>query len=422
MMKHRSKVILLHISILLILLLSGWLTSMLVVNKYQAIKEKKQEYTDKIRYYESIIDIECNWIKGNQVSNGALLFRKSATGQSDIVPYFSNTAALALLSSSSALDYSDDVRQYLDWYLLHLNSDESDPVNGDGSIYNYRIEHMDELVVSETSTGEYDSVDSYAASFIILLRGYYEQTGDSEYLILNSSGIQRVIKAMLSTIDTDGLAMINNDGRVKYTMDNAEVNKGLQDAAFLMEEVFLADLPVNRTEASQINDLNTQIKDALLKNTEAIEELLWNSGRMRYEIGLGKANEVLTYTGWEIFYPDATAQMFPIAFGIIDPGTKRAELLYESFCNEYDWEDLEPLHVGITSHYWCVLAYSAAVMGDLERVDIFLNAYQEQVLDNHNDPMYIGDAGWCVLACEEMISLYTEEINQIDPYGIVAVE
>jgi hypothetical protein len=36
--------------------------------------------------------------------------------------------------------------------------------------------------------------------------------------------------------------------------------------------------------------------------------------------------------------------------------------------------------------------------------------------------MYIGDAGWCVLACEEMISIYTDKINQIDPYGIVAIE
>jgi hypothetical protein len=77
---------------------------------------------------------------------------------------------------------------------------------------------------------------------------------------------------------------------------------------------------------------------------------------------------------------DATAQMFPIAFGIIDPDTKRAELLYESFCSEYAWEDLEPLKDGRTSHYWCVLA------------------------------------------CDEMISIYNEKIDQIDPYGIVAVE
>jgi flagellar basal body-associated protein FliL len=73
-MKSRSRIIILHISIALILVLSVGLTSMLLVNKYQAIQEKKQEYTDKIRYYQSIIDIECNWIKGNQVSNGALLF------------------------------------------------------------------------------------------------------------------------------------------------------------------------------------------------------------------------------------------------------------------------------------------------------------------------------------------------------------
>lgn len=143
---------------------------------------------------------------------------------------------------------------------------------------------------------------------------------------------------------------------------------------------------------------------------------------MHYEIGIGKDNKVLSFTGWEMFYPDATAQMFPVAFGIVDPGTKRAELLYESFCSEYAWEDLEPLKDGSTGHYWCVLAYSGALMGDVERVDRFLAAYQKEVLDNHNDPMYIGDAGWCVLTCEEMISIYTDKINQIDPYGIVAVE
>jgi hypothetical protein len=107
---------------------------------------------------------------------------------------------------------------------LHLNSTESDKVNGNGSIFNYRISHTDELVDLETSTGEYDSVDSYAASFITLLRGYYERTGDAEYLITNSKDIQRVISAMLSTVDTDGLAMINNDGRDRTNVSDCVWN------------------------------------------------------------------------------------------------------------------------------------------------------------------------------------------------------
>lgn len=421
-MKSRSKTILLHTGILLILLFSLALTSLLLYNKYQAIKIKKQEYIDKIRYYESIIDIESNWIVSNQVSSGALLFRKSATGESDIVPYFSNTAALALLNSSTALDYSQNVKKYMEWYLLHLNDADSDIDNGDGSIFNYKISHTDDLVVLETSTGRYDSVDSYAASFITLLRGYYEKTGDKDFLVSNRHDIQRVIIALLGTVDTDGLSMTNNSGRVKYTMDNAEVNKGLEDALFLTEEVFLKDPPDSRSEVSALEDLNTQIEDALLKNTEAFENLLWNGGAMRYEIGIGKNNELLNFIGWEIFYPDATAQMFPVAFGMIDPDSKRAELLYEKFCSEYNWENLEPLYDGSTGHYWCILAYSGAVMGDTEKVDKFLINYQKTVLKNHNDPMYIGDAGWCVLTCEKMISIYDEKINEIDPYGIVSAD
>lgn len=421
-MKSRSKKNLLHIGIFLILLLAIGLSSILFINRYQTIKEKKQQYTDKIKYYESIIAIECNWIRSNQVSNGALLFRKSTQGESDIVPYFSNTAALALLSGGAGQDYSDNVMEYLNWYLLHLNTGEADPVNGDGSIFNYKISHADQLFISETSSGVYDSVDSYAASFITLLRGYYEKTGDSGYLISNRNDIQRVMWAMLEMIDSDGLSMTGNESRVKYTMDNAEVNQGLRDALFIMEEVFMTDLPESGEETSGQNDLNEQMKDALSKNTEAIESLLWNSKEMRYETGIGKNNEVLSFTGWELFYPDATAQLFPIAMGAVDPGTKRAELLYEKFCSEYDWENFDHLHDGYTNHYWCVLAYSGALMGDIERVDRYLTLYQNEVLILHNDPIYIGDSGWCVLTCEEMINLYEAKIDQIDPYGIVAVE
>lgn len=421
-MKSRSRIILLHLCLLLILAFAIGLASIILINKYQATREMKQQYTDKIQYYESIITIECNWIRGNQVSNGALLFRKSAQGESDIVPYFSNTAALALLSGRSGLDYSENVREYMNWYLQHLNTAETDPVNGDGSIYNYKISHADQSVISEVSSGRYDSVDSYAASFITLLRGYYERTGDSEYLISNRNDIQRVMRAMLGTIDLDGLSMTNNESRVKYMMDNAEVNRGLRDALFIMEEVFLVDLPASRQETDAQNDLNEKMKDALSKNTGAIENLLWNSKEIRYEIGIGKNDKVLSFKGWDLFYPDATAQLFPISMGIVDPGTKRAELLYGDFCDEYDWENFGPLHDGDTNHYWCFLAYSGALMGDVKRVDQFLHTYQNEVIALHNDPMYIGDSGWCVMACDEMISLYEAKIARIDPYGIVTAE
>jgi hypothetical protein len=383
------------------------------------MKEKKQLYTDKIRYYRSYIEIESQWIQSNQLAGGVLLYKKNENGKSTFVPYFSNTGARALIGRSSVQEYADSVLEYLEWYLLHLNSREDDPINGAGTIFDFEIEHSGNQVLSETSTGDYDSVDSYAAGFIILLREYYDQTDDSTFFISNREDVCMVIRAMLNTVDSDGLAMIGNDKRVKYLMDNCEVNRALVDAVFLMETVFPEGSSENTAVRLEMTDLFSDIQETLSDNTAAIEELFWNQEELRYEIGINKNGDLIVFEDWNVFYPDATAQLFPIAFGVISPDSERAEILYGEFCDTFNWEDLEHFKSGEASFYWGILAFTGAMMEDMEKVDTYLKIYVDEIQIDHSYPLYVGDAGWCVMACEKMIDTYEDLIGEIDPLGIV---
>lgn len=331
--------------------------------------------------YSTIIEAEQNWIISLQIENGAIKMAGGPARYTDdgkavykIHPYFNNLAVLGLLEDPKPA-VIDTAKKWIIWYLNHINDPDYNGLSG--TIYDY--EYVEDG--TEISKNYYDSVDSYAATFISLLKRYYEVTNDVNLLITNREKIEKIINAMIAVQDTDGLTFAKPDYQIKFLMDNVEVYEGLNAAEFIENTVFNDTAKANEYKAH---------KEALLN---AIESKLWNASTNSYYPYLGSPE-----ANWSTFYPDATAQLFPIAFGVIDPKSERAIYLYQKF-NEFfpGWPSLKKPDL----FPWAFLAYVAALMGDKSRVDTFLNTVNSQYITvGHPWPWYVAEAGWTIRAAK----------------------
>lgn len=344
---------------------------------------------------------EKDWILSCQTDDGLILYSQwdeSQTAQKQVVvPYFSSIAALGLLSGTVTEEQAEGARRYLLWYLEHLNTEAQDPVNGDGTIYNYRVT-LDNGDTYIESTGDYDSVDSYAALFLMVANTYGHKV-DRQFLAEHRYEVIRVADALLHTIQENGLSYAKAEYPIQYLMDNAEVYAGLRAGASLLKDI--------APETAYPETLN-QVADRL---QTSFEDLLWNQNVRLYEIGLTEDAAPLECNAWNEFYPDSIAQLFPACFSVTDAKSPRAESLYQAFCQEWDWVHFEHQRSGESTFYWCVLAYIAAVQNDEDRLRDFLCNYEEILEQNTRCyPLYTGDAGWVALACGYMEDFYRSRL------------
>ena len=153
----------------------------------------------------------------------------------------------------------------------------------------------------------------------------------------------------------------------------------------------------------------------------AFRTILWNEVEQRYEIGINNSGVALDFSGWSEFYPDAVAQLFPILFGVLDPDSERARKLYQTFGEYFDWEDMAHYEKGDADFYWGLTAYAGALMRDEKKVYTYLDYYMDKVIPNYEYPAYNADVAWVVLASAEIARFYQEQMQKIDPLGIVTV-
>lgn len=410
----------LHISIIFILLIILIGTSF--VFYYDNVKQKKLAFKARMDYYNSLIKNEQKWLASLQQSNGALAFRGKENGIVSIVPYFSSITAIALLQKAPDLEYAEVVTDYFEWHFAHLNDAESDKYGVPGTIYDYSAEVSNGVVRWEKTKQDYDSVDSYAALFLIALWEYYEQTGNEEYLIKHYQQISDVVGAMNATIDNDGLSYTKPDKRVKYLMDNAEVHQGLSCAVNLFERVFLPHYDEGTSEYIYAKQTLSHLQESKNKQEQAFHTKFWNEAEQRYEIGINNADAVLDFTGWTEFYPDAVAQLFPFLFGLLDPDSERARNLYNKFGENFEWEKMAHYEKGDASFYWGLTAYCGALMRDEKKTRAYLDYYISKVVPDYEYPAYNADVAWVVMASAEMARFYQEQMHKIDPLGIVSVQ
>src|ERR1051326_3282990 len=113
--------------------------------------------------YRQNITIAETWLQNQIMPDGAIL-----DASSHVTPYFANLAAIGMLKGDRAR--IPQVEAWIAWYINHFNWPDSNGIYG--TVYNYRLYGM-----AETATGEYDSADAYAATFLSLTWALW-QTGD----------------------------------------------------------------------------------------------------------------------------------------------------------------------------------------------------------------------------------------------------
>jgi hypothetical protein len=226
-----------------------------------------------------------------------------------VIPYIVNLMALDLLKEQTHLEV---VKAYIDWYLDHLNY--PDKYGATGSIYDYRV-YADGR---EESLESADSLDSYAATFIMLINRYYDLSEDRQLMESNRKKIEDIIYLIPYLQDHDGLTVALPGTTGKYLMDNCEALGGV--SAF----VELAG-KLGWSLQSFYRERKTVIRDAILAHFYN-----GNTGNFYWLID----GPVKTPSSWSLFYPDSYAQLFPILYGVVQ-NQNRKNALWEPFHQDH---------------------------------------------------------------------------------------
>lgn len=352
---------------------SSWVQVMQGVEKIRSLLQFQRE-REAARV---LLDEEKAWITTLE-QNGALMNTPpDGKGNKSLTPYFAAHAAMGLATDEK---YLPDVKNFLQWYLNHLN--RPDKTGLSGTVYDYQITPSGE----EISKNSYDSADSYSATTISLLRQYYDRSGDASFLLTHRDNIALVASVMPAMMDTDHLTWAKPDYPVKYLMDNCEVFKGLQDMAYLYRHVYH-----DAQKAREYQIYADQSRQAILTELRHGDEFYTYKGA-----GGGKKVPDL-----HVWYPDSTSQLYPIVYGVIAPTDPLAQKLYATF-NRYnpDWAKL-PKNDRFP---WAIIGYVASVMQDWPRVETYQQAVQDKFLTTHHWPWYSSEAAWFTLMLHERVS------------------
>lgn len=338
-----------------------------------------------------LIDTSLDWIAEMQAPSGALpMYPVRKPGDSSkICPYFSEFAGLSLLLRPEK--YGDNVRRYLDWHISRLNTAETDYNGEDGTIYDYILTldedgtFREEIMIDPSTGGPlYDSTDSYAALFLHLILEYSLATGNTGYIRSNTDAIDRSVKAMLCTLD-DGLTWAKPDYKVKYLMDNCEVYRGLCSAVSIYSDILLP-VCVDQKRAGYMNQEISRLTEIKKDLYEAIEKYLWNNADDSYYVGVVEGNKgIPEKTDWQLFYPDALAQLFPVIMDLASTDEPRAVSLYERFSQNFStkdtaWERMKGNRLG--KHYINgLIVYTAARMKDHDKVETYMEIFKKKIMD-----------------------------------------
>lgn len=239
-----------------------------------------------------LISLYTNEIKQNQTIN----------------PYIINIIAIYEINKGQNIG---KVKNYLQWYFDHLNYPDLDGLTG--TIYNYEISEAGK----ETPTNDYDSVDGYAGTFLYLLNLYHRQTGDRSLIKKNWVKIKDIAYLIPYLQGEDGLIKVRlkSNYNVKYLMDNSEAYAGIKAFQELAGRAGYDQDPYYIETAKNI-------KEALL-------ETMYNNDTGNFYWAVD--DKVKHAANWQILYPDALAQIFPIYFGLLTFKGEKAKLLWYEF-------------------------------------------------------------------------------------------
>jgi hypothetical protein len=283
-----------------------------------------------------------DWIGTAQLADGAIAHY---VDQQAVWPYLSNFAAMGLARATKTTGdtrYAADAWNWLSWYQAHQDAN--------GYATDYTI-----VGGVPVSTGDMDSTDAYAGTFLLAARDTWKATGDTARLATIHAGITAAVYAIESTQDADGLTWAKPSWHVKYAMDEAETYAGLRAA------IDLAKVLGDSALASRASTDASRLKNGFAK--------LWDSATGAYDWAL-HADGARQTTNWKVLYPDALQQLWPVAFGLVTGS--RASALVTRFAQEQPlWDqpaatalfDSGPQPVG----YWPVAGWAFDRVGKSAR-------------------------------------------------------
>ncbi|MBQ6066889.1 MAG: hypothetical protein IJK89_08700 [Clostridia bacterium] len=336
--------------------------------------------------YAALAREEADWLWKQQLPNGAFAFRAAEDGEVSVNPYFACFAAIALTAYDCTAQAGERVRRYIEWHFGHLNTAQTDPNGLAGTIFDYRVTMTDGAVTAQTPTGSYDSTDSYAALFLVLLRDYATRYGDTALLTAHAGQIRQVAEAIFAAMEK-GYSFARPDYRMMYLMDNCEVYAGLSAAAELGK--IIGD-----------GALQTKAANAVSVYQKRFLRDWYENGRFRWAMSPDEKGRFQEEAfSWDRFYPDAAAQLYPILWGVIPADGLTARRVYASFCRHWKWEEMD--YRAENGFYWGALALAAAKMGDADRLNGWLARYGEAVSPDRAYPLYCFDSAMVLAALTE---------------------
>src|SRR5947209_16501058 len=329
--------------------------------------------------YQTNITAASNWLASTSnprvtLADGALVDGANSTR---IMPYFSNLGAMGFTKTPA---HYSNVKNWMEWYWNKVSWPDKWGIYGSINDFDVGSNGAETPVPDPDAQGNHhpDSTDSYAGTFLSLAYAYYN-TGDSaarSYITSiqppNSNRLDYVGEVVVHTKQSNGLTWARPDYNIEYLMDNCEAYRGLRDLANLYTAYGLT------TQASFYNTHADQMLNG-------IQTALWNSANNDYywyTTDSGSSGTV----NWNVFYPDAVSQLFPIAFGVIQPTDQRAINIWNTFQSHWrnQWTTLSTGD----QYPWIIIGYVAALMGDTTDANTFINHLQT-TLHNNN---FTGDA------------------------------
>lgn len=239
---------------------------------------------------------DADWILQGQLPDGAIAWY---VDRQFVSPYQANFAAMGLAAATKVTGdrtYSDAAWRWLDWYAGH-----ADPATG--YVTDYTVTWNDG-VPTETSTGDMDSTDAYAGTFLLAADATYRATWEWSRLSQLHGAIETAVGVIESTQDADGLTWAKPTWHVKYLMDQAEAYAGLQAAAGLARQ--LGDWRLAQRAAGDAARMQAGV------------EALWNPATGAYDWAVHD-DGARQAADWSTLYPDAMEQAWAAAFGLASP-------------------------------------------------------------------------------------------------------
>jgi hypothetical protein len=320
---------------------------------------------------------DATWARGAALPSGALAVYVDRTR---VLPYLGNFAAWGLaVQAGRVRDVAalNAAWAHLGWYAAAQDSS--------GFVTDYVVGPDGSL----TSTGDMDSTDAYAATFLLAADAAYQASDRVEgrstarsRLAALSRGLDGALRAVEATADSDGLTWAKPAWRVKYLMDQAEVYAGLKAATRLFTQ--LGD-PGRVARAS-----------AGAQQVFSGVSGLWNTNTQAYDWAKHD-DRTRAPADLTVLYPDALEQVWAVAFGLV-PQKRATTLLARIKALHPELAEPDaPMPGGDGTErvgYWTWAAAAWLAVGDRAEADRLLTAVDSAAASSGRPwPFTTGNAG-----------------------------